>query len=699
MAEKEANQVAADTAEAGYTVVARRYRPKSFSELVGQENVSQALATAIRTGRIGHAYLFTGARGVGKTSTARIFAKALNASSGPSADPDLDSDIARAIDAGEDMDVLEIDGASNRGIEEIRQLRANVNVRPSRSRFKIYIIDEVHMLTTQAFNALLKTLEEPPEHVKFIFCTTDPEKIPITVLSRCQRFDFPPVKKEAIQDRLRFICEQEGFQADDEALALIARRAAGSMRDSQSLLEQILSFSEGKISVESVQELLGTADDSSLWAMVERFIAHDAVGVLQAIDASVGQGVEPGQLAEQLLGYLRDLMTRSVGAPPDLLRHVHSITPEQLSDQASRWGMQSLIGAMQILDESLVRMRHSMHGRTLLEMTLVQIAQLHRLEDLFALSSGIPASAATPGVASGTTAPVAAPTTVPAPTPAAASRAPSPAAKSASAESATLAEQKKNAESLAPPQSNSLQPAVSGATVGVAATATAVVEKRSEVANTVVPGNTAAEPAGRPSSNRVEVMTSEAAVAVATMSPPAAIATPTSNSNSAAAPTTTQALAATATSTPPVVSVDAKNAKEVWGATVERLQGLLADFATLSVDAAWADNEHLSVSFEKRSQHAIDHLQRTDRKSVVERELQNVVGRSVRVQFQTVPDRAVSPTESRPANDPNSLMQRNQRMRQVAEHPMVKAVVDTLGGELLRVDPPAAPRSHLDRKG
>lgn len=705
MAEKEANQVAADTADAGYTVVARRYRPKSFSELVGQENVSQALATAIRTGRIGHAYLFTGARGVGKTSTARIFAKALNASSGPSADPDLDSDIARAIDAGEDMDVLEIDGASNRGIEEIRQLRANVNVRPSRSRFKIYIIDEVHMLTTQAFNALLKTLEEPPEHVKFIFCTTDPEKIPITVLSRCQRFDFPPVKKEAIQDRLRFICEQEGFLADDEALALIARRAAGSMRDSQSLLEQILSFSEGKISVESVQELLGTADDSSLWAMVERFIAHDAVGVLQAIDASVGQGVEPGQLAEQLLGYLRDLMTRSVGAPPDLLRHVHSITPEQLSDQASRWGMQSLIGAMQILDESLVRMRHSMHGRTLLEMTLVQIAQLHRLEDLFALSSGIPASAATPGTASGTAAAVTAPAPAPALapasalTPAAASGAPSPAAKSAAAEPATLAEQKKNAEALVSPQSTSLQPAVSVATVGVAATVTAVVEKRNEVAKTPVSSVAATEPVGRPSSNRVDVTTSEAAVAVATMPPPAAIATPASSSNSGAAPATTQSQVATATSTPPVVSVDAKNAKEVWGATVERLQGLLADFATLSVDAAWADNEHLSVSFEKRSQHAIDHLQRTDRKSVVERELQNVVGRSVRVQFQTVPDRAVSPTESRPANDPNSLMQRNQRMRQVAEHPMVKALVDTLGGELLRVDPPAAPRSHLDRKG
>lgn len=637
ISEKEATRSAVESAESGYTVVARRYRPKTFSELVGQENVSQALATAIRTGRIGHAYLFTGARGVGKTSTARIFAKALNAGAGPTADPDLDSDIARAIDAGEDMDVLEIDGASNRGIEEIRQLRANVNVRPSRSRFRIYIIDEVHMLTTQAFNALLKTLEEPPEHVKFIFCTTDPEKIPITVLSRCQRFDFPPVKKEAIQDRLRFICQQEGFQADDEALALIARRAAGSMRDSQSLLEQILSFSEGKITVESVQELLGTADDSSLWAMVERFIAHDAVGVLQAIDASVGQGVEPGQLAEQLLGYLRDLMTQSVGAPPDLLRHVHSITPEQLGDQAARWGMQSLIGGMQILDESLVRMRHSMHGRTLLEMTLVQIAQLHRLEDLFSLAGGLRASAALPQATAVT-----------------ATGAP------ASASDSAAAEQKKNAE-----------PIVSGpATVSVSAD-TALSLAAAPIRATAVAADTAV-----------------VAVPIAT-APVATVAT--------VAPVATAG--AVATSTAPVVTVDTKNAKEVWGAAVDRLQGLLADFAALSVDAAWVDEGQLSVSFEKRSQHAIDHLQRTDRKSVVERELQNVLGRSARVQFQAVPDRAGSPAEMRPANDPNSLMQRNQRLRQVAEHPMVKALVDTLGGELLRVDPPAAPRSHLDRKG
>ncbi len=189
-----------------YTVVARRYRPRTFSELIGQEHIAQALSKAIASGRVGHAYLFTGARGVGKTSTARIFAKALNA-------PDNTgntNDIASAIETGEDMDVIEIDGASNRGIEEIRQLRANVTVRPSRAKYKIYIIDEVHMLTNQAFNALLKTLEEPPEHVKFIFCTTDPDKLPITVLSRCQRFDFVPVKFEAIQQRLKEISKLRG---------------------------------------------------------------------------------------------------------------------------------------------------------------------------------------------------------------------------------------------------------------------------------------------------------------------------------------------------------------------------------------------------------------------------------------------------------------------------------------------------------
>jgi len=285
-----------------YVVVARRYRPRSFEQLVGQQHVGQALCNAIETGRVGHAYLFTGARGVGKTSTARIFAKALNDPGGPTPTPDGQSDIAQAIDAGEDVDVLEIDGASNRGIDEIRALRAGVGVRPSRSRYKIYIIDEVHMLTGAAFNALLKTLEEPPAHVKFIFCTTDPEKIPITVLSRCQRFDFAPVQTDSILGRLREIVDAEGIEADEEALRLIARRADGSMRDSQSLLEQVMSFSDGRLTTQTVHAMLGTADDTRLHELGKALAAGDAGATLAQIERACGQGVAAGQLAEQLLG-------------------------------------------------------------------------------------------------------------------------------------------------------------------------------------------------------------------------------------------------------------------------------------------------------------------------------------------------------------------------------------------------------------
>ena len=198
----EASEMPKENENAEYVVVARRYRPQTFGDLIGQQHVAESLEAAIQTGRVGHAYLFTGARGVGKTSAARILAKALDCAAGPTVIPCNQCEICLGVNGGEDVDVLEIDGASNRGIDEIRQLRSNVNIRPSRARFKIYIIDEVHMLTPPAFNALLKTLEEPPEHVKFIFCTTEPTKIPITVLSRCQRFDFAGIETEFIRERL-----------------------------------------------------------------------------------------------------------------------------------------------------------------------------------------------------------------------------------------------------------------------------------------------------------------------------------------------------------------------------------------------------------------------------------------------------------------------------------------------------------------
>ncbi len=376
---------AADAKQGEYVVVARRYRPKSFEELVGQGQVSQALSNAINTNRVGHAYMFTGARGVGKTSTARILAKALNCANGPTPAPCNECDICQGIASGDDVDVLEIDGASNRGIDEIRQLRSNVNVRPSRARFKIYIIDEVHMLTTPAFNALLKTLEEPPEHVKFIFCTTDPEKIPITVLSRCQRFDFAPVETNAIIERLRHIVQSEKVAADDEALHILARRAGGSMRDSQSLLEQLLSFCGGKITAADVHAMLGTAHSGRLSSLAAQLLANDAAAALRELDEAVSEGVDVGQLAEQLLGYFRDMMAAVVGCPSDMLLHCAPADYEQLRSAGQSLGLETILAIAQILDQTVMRLRQSTQVRTLVEVALVRICKLEDLDQLATL--------------------------------------------------------------------------------------------------------------------------------------------------------------------------------------------------------------------------------------------------------------------------------------------------------------------------
>ena len=307
--------------------------------------------------------------------------------SGPTATPDNESDVAKAIDSGEDVDVIEIDGASNRGIDEIRSLRANVGVRPSRSRYKIYIIDEVHMLTQAAFNALLKTLEEPPEHVKFIFCTTDPEKIPITVLSRCQRFDFAPVEVTKIVQRLREIVTAESAQADDDALELLARRAAGSMRDSQSLLEQVLSFSDGKVTADDVHAMLGTADDERLHALAKAMSDRDAAAAIRQMDAAIDAGVDAGRLAEQLIGYFRDLMAVTVGCDPSLMRHTSASLHGELKELGERWGLQTVLAVVGLIDQTLVRIRYSVYARVLLEATLIQICHLPDLQNIADLAA------------------------------------------------------------------------------------------------------------------------------------------------------------------------------------------------------------------------------------------------------------------------------------------------------------------------
>ena len=362
-----------------YTVVARRYRPQQFADLIGQEHVAQALTNAITSGRIAHAYLFTGARGVGKTSTARILAKALNCVTGPTPTPCDACDVCAAVAAGEDVDVPEIDGASNNKVDEVRELRNNVGFRPARARYKIYIIDEVHMLSNSAFNALLKTLEEPPPHVKFIFATTEVQKIPVTILSRCQRFDFAHVGTQKIFEQLKAVVAKEGLQADDEALHIVARRAAGSMRDSQSLLDQLLAFADGRLTAEKVHALLGTAGDDRVVGLADAVLTRDARKAVELVGEYAGRGLQLGELLDQLIDYWRGLMLVHAAGPEFHDLPGSPAFREHLRRHAAATNLDTVLAGLDILTTVKTKLRGSPHVQILLEMAAVRLARLDEL--------------------------------------------------------------------------------------------------------------------------------------------------------------------------------------------------------------------------------------------------------------------------------------------------------------------------------
>lgn len=379
----------APAAREGYTVVARRYRPQQFADLVGQEHVAQALANALSSGRIAHAYLFTGARGVGKTSAARILAKALNCEAGPTATPCGTCALCKGISEGVIADVIEIDAASNTGVENIRELRAAVGFLPLWGRYRVYIIDEVHMLSTGAFNALLKTLEEPPPHVKFVFATTEVQKIPVTILSRCQRFDFAHIGPAKVFETLKGIVQKEGLDADDDALRLLARRASGSMRDAQTLLDQLLGSATGKLTAEAVHQLLGTAADDRVIELADAILTGDAVRGLAGVAEAADRGLQLGELLDQLVDYWRGLMLVSVAGPSASDLPGVPALQERIRAHAANRSLDAILTGLDILTTAKSRMRGSPHAQVVLEVAVVRLARLDELLSVGALAKWV----------------------------------------------------------------------------------------------------------------------------------------------------------------------------------------------------------------------------------------------------------------------------------------------------------------------
>ncbi len=383
-----------------YQVIARKYRPQRFADVVGQEHVTTTLANAIRLGRIAHGYLFCGPRGTGKTTLARIFAKALNCTGGPSAEFDESDPRVKEITEGRSLDVLEIDGASNNGVDQVRELRDTAKFAPASGKFKIYIIDEVHMLSAAAFNALLKTLEEPPPHVKFLFATTDPEKVLPTILSRCQRFDLRRIPAALIVKHLAWIAEQEKVSIDADALSAIARGADGGMRDAESTLDQLISFCGDRIVESDVLSMFGLAARAQLMQLVDAMLGGDVAATLRLLEELTGSGKDLGRLLADLLNHFRNLLLFSVSGAEAGILNVSEAEMSALTRQVRLVDTDALTRVMEVLSAAEGRQREVASKRIFMEVTLLKAIQAREatsldavLRQLRAMRDQVPAGA------------------------------------------------------------------------------------------------------------------------------------------------------------------------------------------------------------------------------------------------------------------------------------------------------------------
>lgn len=362
-----------------YQALARRYRSKVFDEVVGQEPISRTLQNAIASGRVAHAYLFCGTRGVGKTTSARIFAKALNGGT-----PEVDE----AIMQGRDTDTIEIDAASNTGVDNVRELISNAAYRPLRGKYKIYIIDEVHMLSTAAFNALLKTMEEPPEHVKFILCTTDPQKVPATIQSRCQRFDFRNIPTSRIAEHLASVVKSEGLSAEPELVFQIARLGNGSMRDALSLMDRLMAVGEKQLTMKLLTELLGLPDRELVGAMIDA-LADGAPGpALMKAEDLLQRGISIDLLLDSLLQRLRDLMVIAACGGDTPLVELSDASRKGEAERATRFDAAGLVHMIALCENVQRAAKSSSVPRALLDALVVRLALTEKLADVTAVVTG-----------------------------------------------------------------------------------------------------------------------------------------------------------------------------------------------------------------------------------------------------------------------------------------------------------------------
>ncbi|WP_139492626.1 DNA polymerase III subunit gamma/tau [Brevibacillus dissolubilis] len=357
-----------------YTALYRVYRPQTFGDVIGQEHVTTTLRNALREGRLSHAYLFNGPRGTGKTSAAKIMSKAVNCEQPQDGEPCNECGTCKAITDGSVTDVLEIDAASNRGVEEIRDIRDKVKFAPSDVRYKVYIIDEVHMLTTEAFNALLKTLEEPPSHVLFILATTEPHKLPATIISRCQRFDFHRISLGEMVRRIQYICDQQQVQAEEQALKLIAKMAEGGMRDALSLLDQVISFSGKQVNTSDVLQITGAVAQTYFSTLARAVAERNVAGVIEQFEQVMVQGKDPEHFMQDFMFYYRDMLLLKTA--PNLTEILErTLVDEQFAEVAKLYELPVLYETIEVLNQALTQLKWSTHSRVLVEMTLVRLCQ------------------------------------------------------------------------------------------------------------------------------------------------------------------------------------------------------------------------------------------------------------------------------------------------------------------------------------